>query len=109
MAICSIDRFLLFVMFSTTRVGAFDAVSKDCSIPSTLMIFAVRMVLSGQHHGEQAPVAILDPGRIDRGAYGQEKRRACGFDERRLMAEPCSYVEDRPCTSIPSMAAPRHH
>lgn len=73
MAICSIDRFLLFVI-STTRVGVFDAVSKGCSIPSTLMIFAVRVVLFGrgvQHLGKQA--AVLNPGRIDRGAYCQEK------------------------------------
>lgn len=88
MAICSIDRFLLFVVFSTTRVRAFDAVSKGCSIPSTLVIFAVRVVLFRQHHGEQAAVVIVDPGQIDRGAYCQGKRGGCGFDERRLMTEP---------------------
>ncbi|WP_202296262.1 MULTISPECIES: hypothetical protein [unclassified Mesorhizobium] len=49
------------------KVRAFDAVSKGCSIRSTLMIFAVRVVLfrgGVQHHGEQAAVVILDPGRI---------------------------------------------
>lgn len=54
------------------------------------MIFAVRVVLFGrvvQHHGEQAAVVILGPGRIVRGAYRHEKR-GCGFDERRLMPEP---------------------
>lgn len=66
----SVDRFLFFVVFSTTRVRAFDAVSKGCCIPST---FAVRVLLFWQHHGEQVAVVIVDRGRIDRGAYCQEK------------------------------------
>lgn len=106
MAICSIDRFLLFVVFSTTRVGAFDAVSKGCSIPSTLMIFAVRVVLFGrgvQHLGKQA--AVLNPGRIDRGAYGQEKAWLW-FRRQAVDARACPSLEDRPCTTITSMAAP---
>ncbi|WP_157385573.1 hypothetical protein [Mesorhizobium sp. STM 4661] len=64
-----------------TRVGAFDAVSKGCSIPSTLMIFAVRVVLFGrgvQHHG------------VERTA---EKKGRCGLDERRLMPEPAFRSE----------------
>lgn len=105
MAICSIDRFFLFVVFSTTRVGAFDAVSEGCSIPSTLMIFAVRVILSGQHHGEQAAVVILYPGRIDRGACCQKKQRLW-FRREAVDGRACPYVEDRPCTSIPSVAAP---
>ncbi|PDQ22623.1 hypothetical protein CN311_02655 [Mesorhizobium sanjuanii] len=109
MAIRSIDRFLLVVGFSTTRVGAFDAASKGCSIPSTLMIFAVRVVLFGQHHGEQAAVVIVDPGQIDRGAYCQGKRGGCGFDERWLVAEPAIMWRIGPCTSITSWPHYRHH
>lgn len=100
MAICSIDGFLLFVMFSRTRVGAFDAVSKGCSIPSTLMIFAVRgCCLVGEFSTTASRLRLLSliP-RIDRGGLPR-KRRDCGFDERRLMPEPCSYVEDRLCKS----------
>ncbi|CAN7144412.1 hypothetical protein LJR234_000097 [Mesorhizobium amorphae] len=87
-----------------TRVGAFDAVPKGCSIPSTLMIFAVRVVLFGrgvQNHGEQAAVVILGPGRIDRGA----KKERLWFRREVVDARAFPYVEDRPCTSITSMAA----
>ncbi|PBB29014.1 hypothetical protein CK218_28250 [Mesorhizobium sp. WSM3879] len=52
------------------------------------MIFADRVALFWQHHGEQTAIVILDPGRIERGAYCREKERLCCFDERRLMLHP---------------------
>ncbi len=62
-------------------------------MPSTLMIFAVRVVLFGrgvQHHGEQAAVVILGPGRIDRGAYRQEKGEVW-FRREAVDARACPY------------------
>ncbi|MUT24753.1 hypothetical protein GNX14_26800 [Mesorhizobium japonicum] len=75
------------------QARAFDAVSKGCSIPSTLMIFAVRVVLFWQHHGEQAAVVILDPGRIERGAYCREKGEVVWFRREAVDAPACPYVE----------------